>query len=96
MEVQRTFLGLLYIVSDLLNIGVLQRDPQRPNNMLVYMSASQEYAEGWYSQNIHEAVSDLFHDEEGMQIVLDAAREHNIDVDEHFRDAYVLLHPEVL
>lgn len=89
-EIQ-TFLGMLYIVEDLLNKGLLQYDPNNKNNMLVYHSAGTTSPEGWYSENIQSAVSDLFNTPDDRLYIINFARENNIDTEKHFANANAIL-----
>ena len=87
----KTFLGLLSIVRELLYKEVLHYDPNNRNNMIMWYSGDEEQPEGWYSVNIMENVSDLFHDKEQMEYVLSVAIEQGIDVEKYFADANILL-----
>lgn len=87
----KTFLGLLNIVRELLYKEVLHYDPNNRNNMIMWYSGDEEQPEGWYSVNIMENVSDLFHDKEQMEYVLSVAIEQGIDVEKYFADANILL-----
>lgn len=88
----KTFLGLTYIINELLKIDVLQYDPENHDNMLIYRSASENNPEGWYSQNILSAVSELFQDKEQMDYVLSVAADNGIDTEKLFQSAYELIH----
>lgn len=90
-ENNKTFLGLMYIIDELLKTGILQYDPENHDNMLVYRSAGENSTEGWYSQNILSAVSELFQDKEQVDYVLSVATDNGIDVENFFKDANRLL-----
>lgn len=90
-ETKKTFLGLVNIVHELLKADVLQYDPKNHDNMLIYRSAGKDSPEGWYSQNILSAVSELFHDKEQMEYVLSVAKEKGIDTEKFFKDACELI-----
>ena len=87
----KTFLGLLYVVKELLEKEVLHYDPNNHDNMIMWYTGDNIKPEGWYSVNIMENVSDLFHDKENMEYVLSVAKEHGINVEKHFADANRLL-----
>lgn len=91
MSEEKTFLGLLYVIEELLKRGVLHYDPNNHNNMLVYYSGNDHQPEGWYSANIQESVSDLFHDKHWMDYVLSVAEEHGINTEKCFDDARKIL-----
>lgn len=92
-ETKKTFLGLVYIINELLKAGVLQYDPENHDNMLVYRSAGENNPEGWYSQNILSAVSELFQDKKKqMDYVLSVAADNGIDTEKLFQSAYELIH----
>ena len=90
-ENDKTFLGLMYIIDALLKAGILQYDPENHDNMLVYRSAGENSPEGWYSQNILSAVSELFQDKEQVDYILSVATDNGIDVEKFFKDANRLL-----
>lgn len=94
-KVKRTFLGLLYVVNEMLEKGIFQKDPNNQDNMLVYRAASPTHPEGWYSENIHSAVSDLFHDTESMDYVLHEAVSAGIAIESHFENALRVLSPSI-
>lgn len=91
-ETKKTFLGLVYIINELLKAGILQYDPENRDNMLVYRSAGENSPEGWYAENILSAVSELFQDEEQMKYMLSVAADNGIDTEKLFQDAYELIH----
>ena len=91
MNEEKSFLGLMYVVEELLKEGVLHYDPNNHNNMLVYYSGDDSQPEGWYSANIHESVSDLFHDKKQMKYVLSVAAEHGVDTKKCFENARKIL-----
>lgn len=91
-ETKKTFLGLVYIVNELLKAGVFQYDPENRDNMLIYRQAGKNSPEGWYSENIMSAVSELFQDKDQMEYVLSVAKDSGIDTEKLFRDAYELIH----
>lgn len=90
-ENDKTFLGLMHIIDELLKTGILQYDPENHDNMLVYRSAGENSPEGWYSQNILSAVSELFQDKKQVDYVLSVATDNGIDVEKFFKDANRLL-----
>lgn len=90
-ENKRTFLGLLYVMDEMLDKNIFQRDPNNPNNMLIYRTGSATTPKGWYSENICSATSDLFQDEKSMEYVLEEAIKAGIDIEAHFNNANKLL-----
>lgn len=93
MQAERTFLGLVYVVNELLKIDVLHYDPNNHDNMLIYYSGDGKQPEGWYSANILSSVSELYHDEGQMNYVLSVATEHGIDIEKCFADAKEMIRP---
>lgn len=91
MEEKQTFLGMLYIVEALLNKGILRQDPENKDNMFIYRLADEENPEGWYSQNIHSAVSELFEDKFSTAFMIDVAKGNDIDTESLFRKANELV-----
>lgn len=69
------------LLERLVELDVIQRDPENKDNILVYRDAaeidpSDRYApnwpEGWYSENLMSIASELTSDEEGQNYLLDA------------------------
>jgi hypothetical protein len=58
------------LIDELANLGVIQRDPERKNNVIIYFSGDDENPEGWYSQNIWQAAEDLLHDGESQRFLI--------------------------
>ena len=56
------------LLAKLCDRGYIQRDPQRKNNILVYVPENENQG-GWYSQNIIDAAGELFHDVEGQRVL---------------------------
>ncbi len=75
------FIAMLWIVEELLNKDILHYDPKDKNRMLIYRTGGTEYPEGWYSENIHEAVSELIQSEKDTEYIKGKARKAGIDVD---------------
>ena len=91
MKEKKTFLGLVNIIRELLKQEILQYDPNNRNNMLVYYSGDSLQPEGWYSTNILQATSDLFHDKNQMAYVLQVAQNNGIDTERYFKEANEML-----
>ena len=87
----RPFLGVLNIAHELIQLGVLHKDPKNSNNILVYRQSGKDTPEGWYSENIHEAMSETFHDKESLASFLQIAKEMGVDADQHFKEAREIL-----
>lgn len=60
-----TFCQCINLLSKLVECGLLEKDPNNENNILVYCTGGKENPEGWYSENILSAASELADDEEG-------------------------------
>ena len=91
MNEEKSFLGLMYVVEELLKKEIFHYDPNNYNNMLIYYSGDDSQPEGWYSINIHRGISDLFHDKKQMEYVLSVAEEHGIDTEKCFKSARKML-----
>ena len=87
----RTFLGLLYVTEALIKKGLLHKDPDNPNNILIYRTGGNEGTEGWYSENIHSAMNETWHNREELEEFLSLATENGVDVEKCFTDARLLL-----
>lgn len=69
------FIECVNLLKECAELGIIQSDENKPNNVITYRSASRETPEGWYSQNILDVASELFSDEKGQEIVLNALNE---------------------
>lgn len=56
--------------------GLIQQDVRCENNIIVYMMEGKNNKEGYYSQNIFSAASDLLQSEDGQKCLMDAIKEH--------------------
>ena len=59
--------------------GMIQRDPDDKDSILVYRSEGTETPEGWYSQNILDVASEMYHDQENYSSFLSAVEESKKD-----------------
>lgn len=91
MTNNRTCLGVIYIIQELLTTGNLKKDPLKPNNIFVYCSGSKETKEGWYSKNVMEAASDCFQNKKELDCMIKEAQTVGVDTEKCFHDAYRLL-----
>lgn len=76
------FIAMLWIVEELLNKEILLYDPTDKNRMLIYHTSGTKYPEGWYSENIHEAVSELIQSKKDTEYIKGVAKKAGIDVDD--------------
>ena len=60
------------LLGDMTEKGILKRDPEDKNSLLVYRTAGTQNPEGWYSQNIFEAARELLNDEKSQYSMLNA------------------------
>lgn len=65
-----TFCQCINLLSKLIECGLLEKDPSNENNILVYCTGGKKNPEGWYSENILSAASELANDEEGQKFLL--------------------------
>lgn len=68
----------IQLLTTLVDNGIVQKDPNEPNNIAVYREADGVNPEGWYSQNLHEAANELLYDKEGQRFLLDELANRNI------------------
>lgn len=81
------FCQCINLLSKLIKKGVLQKDPNNENNILVYRTAGCDNPEGWYSQNILDAATELSMDEEGQKFLLSQVKtqsDYFEEIKEHF------------
>lgn len=57
------FIKIVEELNHAIEKGILQRDPNQSNNILVYRARCESTPEGWYSENILNIASELYHDE---------------------------------
>lgn len=91
MDMKRNFLGLLWIIEALIDKGVLHRNPENRNHILVWIEFEDDSKSGWYSQNLHEAANELWNDTSQLEFVINSAKKEGIPTDELFRKAQELL-----
>lgn len=91
-EIKQTFLGTLYILEELFKKGILQKDPNNTNNMLIYRSAGTINPEGWYSENIIETATELFNNKEDLNYIISVAQDNNINTDTCFENALKMIY----
>lgn len=81
------FCQCINLLSKLIKKGILQEDPNNENNILVYRTAGCDNPEGWYSQNILDAATELSMDEEGQKFLLSQIKtqsDYFEEIKEHF------------
>ena len=91
-KIKQTFLGTLYILEELFKKGILQKDPNNPNNMLIYRSAGTINPEGWYSENIIETATELFNNKKDLNYIISVAQKNNINTDTCFENALKMIY----
>ena len=91
-EIKQTFLGTMYILEELFKKEILQKDPNNPNNMLIYRSAGTINPEGWYSENIIETATELFNNKEDLNYIISVAQDNNIDTNACFENALKMIY----
>lgn len=70
----------MQLLDTLVKNGIIHRDPDNANNILVYMKADELNPEGWYSQNLMSAAQDLLDDIDGQQFLRRELENRNIDM----------------
>lgn len=81
------FCQCINLLSKLIKKGILQKDPNNENNILVYRTAGCDNPEGWCSQNILDAATELSMDEEGQKFLLSKVKtqgDYFEEIKEHF------------
>ncbi|MBP0958576.1 MAG: hypothetical protein J5992_00435 [Oscillospiraceae bacterium] len=73
------FIECLKMLEVAVDNGILQRDPDEKNNILVYRAAGDDYhPEGWYSENIHSVAQELLEQVEDQIAIREALQERGI------------------
>ena len=63
------------LLGDMTEKGILKRDPEDKNSILVYRTAGAQNPEGWYSENIFTAAAELVDDKEGQEYIRNSIEE---------------------
>lgn len=69
------FYNCIRLLDEATKCGLIQRDPNISDNILVYREAGEEDPEGWYSENLMYIAQELQDDEEGQTQILGALEE---------------------
>ena len=72
---QLNFYQCIQLLDALVANDQIQQDPQNKQNILVYRSAGEDTPEGWYSQNLMSAASELANQPDEQKILLDRLQE---------------------
>ena len=72
------FINVVEILDTGIKEGIFTRDPKNKDNMLVYMRETKDHPEGWYSQNILSAASDLYNNIVAQKYILNLYNEKGI------------------
>lgn len=75
------FIQCLKLLEECAQNDILSYDPERKGHILVYCNASDEYPEGWYSENIYEVAQDLMRDIDGQKLLVEELQKKNINTD---------------
>lgn len=65
-----SFYQCIQLVSQCIAYGVLKADPNDSNRVLAYRERGENCPEGWYSEAVFTAASELMGNEEGRNILL--------------------------
>lgn len=65
------FYQCIQLLSSLVNKNIVQRDPNNANNILVYRNATNDFPEGFYSENLMTVASELVGDIEGQTYLVE-------------------------
>lgn len=74
------FIECIQLLETLIENGIIQKDPNNKDNILVYRLAGTENPEGWYSENILTSASEICHDEESQQFLRKVLEEKEISL----------------
>lgn len=79
------FIGLVNLLDAMCEEGLLQRNPDDRNSVLIYRSGvdanTYDASEGWFSQNIFAAAQEIMNDyEQGDRSFFDALKAQGYDV----------------
>ncbi len=78
---QLNFMGCLKLLEKCVEEDILQIDPDRKDNILVYREAGADKAkfpEGWYSVNAHNLAQELMNEPDGQKVLVDALEEKGV------------------
>ena len=73
------YIDIVEQIEAAIDQGMIQRDPDDKDSILVYRSEGIETPEGWYSQNILDVASEMYHDQENYSSFLSAVEESKKD-----------------
>ena len=71
----------MQLLEKLVETDMIQQDPQRKDNLIIYFSESDTQPEGWYSQNIFDVAESLMNDFEGQKFLMKELAEKNIKME---------------
>lgn len=69
------YINCVYLLQDSITHGIIQRDPDVKDNILLYRYAGPTEPEGWYSENLMSVAQELLHDPKGQKELLSAFRD---------------------
>ena len=73
------FWNTLKLLEKCIEEEVIQKDPERKDNIAIYREGGTEAPEGWYSENIFDVAQELQHDIDGQQILIEALKGKGIE-----------------
>ena len=69
------YINCVYLLQDAVSHGIVQRDSEIKDNVLVYRGAGPEEPEGWYSENLMSLAQELRNDPNGQKELLSAYKD---------------------
>lgn len=76
------FWNTLKLLEKCVEEDILNKDPERNDNILIYRREGEGHPEGWYSENIFEVAQELQHDINGQKTLIGGLRVKGIDFEE--------------
>ncbi|WP_281692921.1 hypothetical protein [Agathobaculum desmolans] len=73
------YFNCIRLLDTCVKVGLIKRDPDDQNAILVYRSAGTIFPEGWYSENLMCSARELLTDAKGQRILLDALEGHGVN-----------------
>ena len=73
------YIDIVEQIEAAIDQGMIHHDPDDKDSILVYRSKGTAAPEGWYSQNILDVASEMYHDQENYSSFLSAVEESKKD-----------------
>ena len=81
------FMECVNLLSDCVNTNLVLKDPNIPENILIYRDKGTEFPGGWYSENIFTVARELMNDDKGVQTLTSALAHRKALLEQYGRQA---------